>query len=132
MKQRLTWMLLVGVGLAVGAMSCRHTGVPAIDRLFMSEQEKSVADTNDESAEALALVKERPEVAAWLARFSGSGGKSPKTGGVARFSVEGAGAKKWTIHAYEDVPSAKGVEGHIATFNWYDVDLTSKTVTPQF
>ena len=132
MKRRFTLILIAGVAAAMVATACKHTGVPAIDRLFMSDQEKSVAETNDESAEALALVKERPEVAAWLARFSGSGGKSPKTGGVARFSVEGAGAKKWTIHAYEDVPSAKGVEGHIATFNWYDVDLTSKTVTPQF
>ncbi len=132
MKQRLTWMLLVGVGLAVGVAACRHTGVPAIDRLFMSDEEKKVSDTNEESADALELVKERAEVKSWLARFSGSGGKSPKTGGVARFSIEATGAGKWTVHAYEDIPSSNRVEGRIATFNWYDVDLTTKTVTPQF
>lgn len=132
MKRRLTWTLLVGIGLAAGAAACRHTGVPAIDRLFMSDEERKAAETNDEAAEALELVKKRAEVKTWLARFSGSGGKSPKTGGVARFSVEPSGAKKWTVHAYEDIPSSGRIEGRIATFNWYEVDLAAGTATPQF
>lgn len=123
---------MLAVGVTVGAMSCRHTGVPPIDRLFMSDEEKKVANRNEESAKALRLVKERAEVKAWLARFAGDSGKNPKTGGVARFSVEEAGAGKWRIHAYEDIPSSNRIEGRIATFNWYDVDLKAGTVTPHF
>lgn len=118
MRRRALWILVVTGAVGLCVTTCRHTGVPAIDRLFLSEEEKKAFDANQDAQAAVELVKERPEVAAWLA-----------SGKQTRFSVEPDGERRWTVHAYEDVPSTGRVEGHIATFHWYRVDLATKTVT---
>lgn len=122
MKTRLTSAIVALVLLGAMAIGCSHTGIRAVDRLFMSEADKATADTNSEAEKAIALVKARPEVASWLAR----------TGATARVTAEGTGAKKWLVHAYDEVPGTSRVEPHIGTFNWYRVDLDKREAVPEF
>lgn len=119
MKRRLTSVI---VALTLLVAGCSHTGIPAVDRLFMSDAEKKVSDTNSEAEKAIALVRARPEVASWLAR----------TGATAKVTAEGTGAKKWLVHAYDEVPGTNKVEPHIGTFNWYRVDLDKNEAVPEF
>lgn len=79
------------------------------------------------STQALALVKDLPEVKSWLALFAGPGSTGPVSGGHPIIELTGTSGGIYFIHVYESVPS----DGHSATFNRYQVDSVTGKITPQ-
>lgn len=77
---------------------------------------------------AVQLVRDLPEVKAWLVLFSGPDGTGPKTGGKPVFTVDSKEGSIYRVHAYEEVPS----DGHQVTFNWFNVNIETGEVTKEF
>ncbi|GEM_PF-2583699 len=84
---------------------------------------------DDESA-AIRLIERLPETLSLRARFSGPNGTSRKTGGTLHVASHGEEKGLWTIQVYEDVPGDEPGEGHTATSQWYEVDLSTSTARP--
>jgi len=97
--------------------------------LGLHYQEKNLvqAPSQISSSQALALVKDLPEVKSWLALFTGPGSTGPVSGGRPVIELTGTSGGIYSIHVYETVPP----DGHSATFNRYQVDFATGKITPQ-
>lgn len=100
-----------------------------IDSPFMEQSQNQQGTTNPlpkiSESEAIVIVKSQPEVKSWLSLFNSKNGTS-KLGGGSVTTVDRVENGKYVIHVYESLPD------HIATFNWYLVDVSSGKVTKEF
>lgn len=71
------------------------------------------------------MVRRLPEVQEWLSLFSKIDGKS-SLGGIAIVEFDHMKDSEYVIHVY------KVLSDHIATFNWYDVNLETKETKAEF
>lgn len=72
--------------------------------------------------QAVAAVREHPEVREWLRLFKGPIAQRP------RVEVNSQDETVYTVQVYEDVPGPPG-EGHNATLGWFEVDKKTGKVT---
>jgi hypothetical protein len=110
---------------------CAGSAQPTESAKKAETSETTEANNNSGTTEklkedkAIALVSKRKDVQAWKKNFNGPTGTS-RLGGRVAFSIEGHKGEIYTVHVFEDLPD------HTATFNWYEVDLSTGKVTPQF
>ncbi len=117
----------VFVLVVVCAGSAQPTELAKKAETSQTTDANNIAGTTEKLKEdkAIALVSERKDVQAWKKNFNGPAGTS-RLGGRVAFSIEGHKGEVYTVHVFEDLPD------HTATFNWYEVDLSTGKVTAQF
>jgi len=76
--------------------------------------------------QAVSLVEARPEVQKWLENFPGPGRLRSDGESKAVINVDHKDGEVFVIHVYELLSD------HRATFNWYNVNIKTKLVTPLF
>ncbi len=73
------------------------------------------------SAQAVAIIKKRSDVKAFLAQFPQ--GKSMRLNGLAVVEAEAdPNGRSWTVHVFEQLPD------HTATMGWFSVDKKTGAV----
>lgn len=102
------------------------SNMPDILKTTTPSDANPVAVQNITEQDAVNSVKNLPEVKNWLALFSQSDGSDPKTGGKSFIEIDHKDENTYFVHAYEILPD------HTATFNWYDVDIKSGNIKPEF
>jgi hypothetical protein len=109
---------------ATGALATELAGKSQkIQATHTSNSRTTTAPAKEDRA--IALVLKRKEVQTWRKNFNGPEGTS-RLGGREAYSVEGHEGEIYIVHVFEDLPD------HVATFNWYEVNIRTGKVTKQF
>lgn len=97
---------------------------PSLEYRDYNGSEGDITDEEmTESAKAVKLVEQLPEVVEWRKQFFGPKGTSPETGAVGWVQTEKRLGDVYSVHVYEE----PGLYLHfpIKTFGWYEVDRRS-------
>jgi len=84
---------------------------------------KPRANPKPDDEKAIEIVWRRPEVKKWLAQFPKG---TSKLGGHPSATADHDKGSVYSVHVYEDLPD------HTATFNWYKVNVKTRTVSKMF
>jgi len=122
----LTPLTVLAKDVAIGASakasaaadrSAKATTAAPKKRMARAARKKTKED------EAIELVWRRPEVKYWLTLFPNG---TSKLGGHPAANADHDQGDVYSVHVYEDLPD------HVATFNWYDVNLKTGEITKKF
>jgi hypothetical protein len=116
------------IGKSVGSINLPSSNLPSASILQTTtpSNENPVITKNVSEQDAINLVKNLPEVKKWLSLFAQPDGSNPKTGGKPVIELGSKNENTYFIHVYELLSD------HSATFNWYDVDIKTGNIKPEF
>ncbi|MBI4276794.1 hypothetical protein HY629_03075 [Candidatus Uhrbacteria bacterium] len=126
-------LLIIPVALGIGALTwfmrdgytakiwLRRITHPSLEYRGYNSAGGDITDQEmTESAKAVKLVEQRPEVAEWQKQFFGPKGTSPATGVVGWVQTEYRLGDVYAVHVYEE--PGLYIKFPTKTFGWYEVD----------